>query len=135
MRDYHCVKYSDCLDEAAKLDLNLNCNRCAKEGKSESTLGAKHGKMIHSMIDIEKTTKAANLILEEYKRAFSSNPSFNSSHEGYAVIKEELDELWDEIKKHRSTRSKDTMRTEAVQVGAMALRFIVDICMGEEPLR
>ncbi len=86
-------------------------------------------------IDIQKTTAAVNLIFEEYKRANKLNPPFNSSHEGYAVIKEELDELWDEVRKHKSLRSKDAMRKEAVQVGAMALRFILDICNGEEPLR
>ena len=48
---------------------------------------------------------------------------FNTYHEGYAVIKEELDELWDEIKGKQ--RPKE-LYEEAKQVCAMALRFIVD---------
>lgn len=64
----------------------------------------------------------------ELSRALDRYPDMNSSHEGYAVILEELDELWDEVKKKPSERSKALMRGEAIQVAAMAVRFIVDIC-------
>jgi hypothetical protein len=50
------------------------------------------------------------------------NP-FNSSHEGYAVIAEELDELWDDVKANDVEHAVQ----EAIQVGAMALRFIADM--------
>lgn len=50
--------------------------------------------------------------------------SFASAHEGYAVILEELDELWQEVK--HGTRERQ--REEAVQVAAMALRFLRDCC-------
>lgn len=48
---------------------------------------------------------------------------FNSYHEGYAVIKEEVDELWDEIK----TKEKDfqAIEEEAIQVAAMAMKLLV----------
>lgn len=46
-------------------------------------------------------------------------------HEGYAVILEELDELWEECKQKRPDPSR--MRAEAIQVAAMALRFAVDL--------
>jgi len=85
------------------------------------------------MIDIKRAERIVNLIFDEYQRAVDRNPPFNSSHEGYAVIKEEMDELWDEVKKSRSMRSKQTMMAEAIQIGAMALRFIADICMDEGP--
>jgi len=48
-----------------------------------------------------------------------------STHHGYAVIKEELDELWDEIICRGPARY---MEDEAKQIGAMALRFLVDLC-------
>ena len=51
---------------------------------------------------------------------------FNSAHEGYAVLKEEVDELWDEIKKKK--RNASNMKKEANQVAAMAIRFIYDCC-------
>ncbi len=39
-----------------------------------------------------------NDIEAEYSDAIHSFPPFNSYHEGFAVLKEEIDELWDEIK-------------------------------------
>jgi len=48
--------------------------------------------------------------------------------EGYAVIHEELDELWEEVKKKPTVQNKKLMREEAKQVAAMALRFMIDVC-------
>lgn len=68
-------------------------------------------------------------IAAELVRARAKHPGpFNSSHEGYAVLAEEVDELWDEVKKQTDERSFAKMRKEAVQIGAMALRFIEDVC-------
>lgn len=53
------------------------------------------------------------------------NRDFTSNHEAYGVILEELDELWDEIKKKNP--DKDRMRTEATQTAAMLLRFINEL--------
>lgn len=55
---------------------------------------------------------------------------FSSAHEGYAIILEELDELWFDIKAKVS--KKKNMRAEAIQVAAMAVRFVTDICDKEE---
>lgn len=63
---------------------------------------------------------------DEYIRASKLFHNFHSPHEGYAVIFEELDELWDEI---RNGEDKEKMKQEAIQVGAMALRFIMNICL------
>jgi hypothetical protein len=63
-------------------------------------------------------------VLREYNSATATHGPFNSAHEGYAVLDEERDELWDEVKKRN--HNKVAMRREAVQVAAMALRFIVD---------
>jgi hypothetical protein len=59
----------------------------------------------------------------ELAEALEKFPAFNSAHEGYAVILEELDELWDAVKEN----DIDHARKEAVQVAAMAVRFLVDI--------
>ena len=64
-------------------------------------------------------------ILLEYNRALEKFPPFASRHEGYAILKEELDELWDAIKDKKAT--DEEIRNEAIQVGAMALRFLVDL--------
>jgi phage terminase large subunit GpA-like protein len=52
-------------------------------------------------------------------------------HEGYAVILEELDELWAEVKRWPKHDPAD-MRKEALHVAAMALRFIKDVCDAHE---
>ncbi len=64
-------------------------------------------------------------MLAELERATEKFPAFHSSHEGYAIIKEELDELWEAIKKNESP---DRQKEEALQVAAMALRFVLDLC-------
>lgn len=72
--------------------------------------------------------KALILIRNEYDRASVLFPPFTSGHEGYAIILEELDELWDAVKKQRDSREFDyEIRREAVQVAAMALRYLVDL--------
>lgn len=58
-------------------------------------------------------------------------PPMRSAHEGWAILREEVDELWEEVKRKDSVRDKAVMRAEAVQVAAMALRFIEDICNEE----
>lgn len=61
-------------------------------------------------------------------RATSLFPPFNSYHEGYAVILEELEELKAQIFKHTADRSLEKLTNEATQVAAMAIRFLVDCC-------
>lgn len=68
--------------------------------------------------------KMAKLIIEECKSAVIKYGSFHSPHEGYAIIKEEVDELWDEVKDKFSSRLK--MKIEAKQIAAMAMRFMID---------
>lgn len=47
-----------------------------------------------------------------------------SAHEGWAVIQEEVDELWEEVK---GTQDARRMREEAIQIAAMAMRFVMDV--------
>lgn len=62
----------------------------------------------------------------ELKDARRTFPSFNSYHEGYAVIKEELDELWEVIKS--KDRNAVDIEEEAKQIAAMGIRFMCDLC-------
>ncbi len=66
----------------------------------------------------------------ELQYARSLHPAYHSGHEGYAVILEELDELWEEVRKRH--QDKVAMRREAIQVAATALRCAVDVCGEEE---
>lgn len=65
-------------------------------------------------------------VFTEWQRACRKFAGFHSAHEGYAVLLEEVDELWDEIKKREADPAR--MRAEAMQVAAMALRFVMDCC-------
>ena len=44
-------------------------------------------------------------------------------HEAYGILKEEVDEFWDAVKKNDHERALD----EIAQVGAMALAILVDL--------
>ncbi len=68
--------------------------------------------------------KALRLVAEEYEKARKKHRPMAGAHEGYAVLLEELDELWDEIKSDNPGRAKK----EAIQVAAMALAFIAEVC-------
>ena len=69
-------------------------------------------------------------IAEEFKKATQQFGEFASPHEGYAIILEELDELWDAIKDKKCGIVE--MEKEAIQVGAMAMRFLVDCTPDKE---
>lgn len=70
----------------------------------------------------------ASEVKDELLRAMDNFAPFNSAHEGHSVIEEEFDELWDEIKLKQGARDVEAMRKEAIQVAAMAMRFIHDVC-------
>jgi NTP pyrophosphatase (non-canonical NTP hydrolase) len=73
-------------------------------------------------------TKALDAIFAETIRAKSMFPEyFSSQHEAYAVLLEETDELWDEIKKNQRNYDLEAQRKEAIQAAAMLCRFIVEL--------
>ena len=70
-------------------------------------------------------------LADELDLAMTKHPPMHSPHEGISVIREELDpELWDHV--CADTGRSPEARHEALQVAAMALRYILDLC---EPLR
>lgn len=80
----------------------------------------------------ELINKELNETPEKYQR------NFNSTHEGYGVLMEEVKELEDEIffgeKRAKAVRAGDprkrhlaNVRKEAIQVAAMAVRIIQEL--------
>jgi hypothetical protein len=89
-------------------------------------------------------------VANELKSARATHAPMNNHHEGYAVILEELDELWEVCKRNTHSfsmkspewatdvdvadkdtlrrRKREAMRKEAIQVAAMAIRFVQDVC-------
>ena len=78
------------------------------------------------------TTTINNLtdaIGDEVIRAMQMFPPMNSPHEAEAVIREEFEEYWEEVKKHNLFRNRDTrphQREELIQLAAMCVRAIYD---------
>lgn len=53
-------------------------------------------------------------------------PEFNSPHEGWAVLREEVDELWEHVRSE--TGRTLAARDEAIQIAAMAVRYASELC-------
>lgn len=70
--------------------------------------------------------QAFQKVVWELEQAEQKFPAFNSCHEGKSVIQEELDELWDEIKKKDKNMAQ--IEKEAIQVAAMGIRFLINLC-------
>ena len=82
--------------------------------------------ILENVSDCSNMERAFDLVKKEYLRvaAMCSVEKFNSTHEAYAVLKEEVDELWDEVK---SNVNEKDMETEAIQVATVAIRFIAEL--------
>lgn len=66
-------------------------------------------------------------VYSECVRASDKHPPMNSLHEGYAVMLEEMDELWEQVKLRASERDRENIRIELMQIAAMATRTAVDL--------
>lgn len=69
-------------------------------------------------------------IRDELDRSMGKFPFFNSPHEGCAVIREEFEELWDCVKTNQPPYAT---QHEAIQLGAMALKFLLSMPLWERP--
>lgn len=78
--------------------------------------------MANQLDRLEALAEAARYAVDEAQRAMEKFKPFNSSHEGFAVLREEVDEMWDAIKANDLPHA----RKEAIQVAAMALRYIAE---------
>jgi len=58
-----------------------------------------------------------------------------SLHEGYAIIQEELNELWDLVRRKSRDRSNEAIYEELVQIAAMAQRVADDLGIGTRAMR
>lgn len=70
-------------------------------------------------------------VRDEIERAIRKHRSYGSAHEAWAVMREEVDELWDEVKADAGyTRAAFA---EAHQVAAVAVRYVLDLHERLEP--
>lgn len=61
---------------------------------------------------------------DELARSYKHDEVFASLHEAYAVILEELDEVWDITRQKRKNRDRSELREEFIQIAAMAIKAI-----------
>ena len=66
-------------------------------------------------------------MVEEWFRAEALYPNFHSMHEAYAVMLEELDELWEQVRKKPQDRDPEVIYKELIQIAAMALRTVTSL--------
>lgn len=61
-------------------------------------------------------------VQEEAERAVAKHGQYNSLHEAFGVLFEEVDEFWEEVRKKRSKRDPLRIRQELVQIAACCLK-------------
>lgn len=76
----------------------------------------------------ERMDQALAMVREELIRARTKHGPMKSGHEGHSILQEEVDELWDDIK-----ANKPDLLPEAMQVAAMGVAFMVDVCEMPDP--
>lgn len=82
--------------------------------------------------DHRKLDSLLSDVQSEVERAKVNWPPFNSAHEGFGVLLEEVDELKEHVWTNQKRRNIELMRGEAIQVAAMAIRFALEICNEEK---
>ena len=98
---------------------------------SDETIAEAHGWNQDRPAIHDKTGIFLKIVHGEVESARSNWPEFNSAHEGFAILKEEVDELWDCVKTNQKRRDIEKMKVEAIQVAAMAIRFAMEVCNEE----
>lgn len=78
-----------------------------------------------AMNEVKRAEKFLGEVSAEWCRASGQHPAMTTVHEAAAVIREEYDEFWDEVRRKRHDNA--CLRTELVQVAAMCLRAIIDL--------
>lgn len=66
----------------------------------------------------------AEAIDNELMASFRHGKTFATLHEAYAVILEELDEIWDVTRQKKRDRDAEALRKELIQLAAMAIKAV-----------
>lgn len=72
-----------------------------------------------------KLEQILSAVRQEMVEAEEKFGPFHSSHEGHSVLREEVEELWEHVR--ANTGRTEAAKKEAIQVAAMAVRYIFDL--------
>jgi hypothetical protein len=85
-------------------------------------------------IGYDRIEDLCDLVGVELRRAVGLHKGMNSQHEAYAVILEELEEFWEQVKINPKKLSPEAqndrlveMRKELLQIAAMCVRAVIDL--------
>lgn len=114
-------------DVMQAMDMAANLGRTT--GRLEGYLRGQKAPRTEGEQRVQRQERAVANILQEVfveaKKAIGKHAPMHSPHEGHAVIREEFDELWDEVKAGRGRQA--SAREEAIQLAAMAVRYVLDL--------
>lgn len=81
---------------------------------------------MNAIPDTTPLTAVLGAIATELHRSNTLYPSrFNSNHEAAAIIKEEFDEYWDEVKMCKGSKPNARSNAELTQLAAMCVKEIL----------
>lgn len=81
----------------------------------------------HPQLDTRPIHTFPELVAHELGLARRQWPRIGTSHEAYAIILEELDEFWDQVRLKQNKRSPQKLLNELVQTAAMCQRAAEDL--------
>lgn len=115
---------------AGQCDARAGLHRCLRDASHRGDHVAANESLMVTWAndddDLELQFHAAlEEVEDELRRAEGRQPALNGSHEGWAVIKEELDELWEHVR--ADTGRGPDARHEAIQVATTALRYAIHV--------
>ena len=79
-----------------------------------------------TIANFEQVMRFMEAAAEEVIVAQAKHPPLNSLHEAYAVIREEFDEFWEQVKLQSGSRDPQAIIKELLQVAAMCCRTVID---------
>ena len=75
----------------------------------------------------ERDNQISEEVSNELHQIRQQQRPFNSAHEAYGVISEEVAEFFDEVRLKRKDRNPLRMRHELTQIAAVAIRAATDL--------
>lgn len=76
---------------------------------------------------VMKNVKFNDLVNKELTNVRKKHGPQRNCHEGYAILLEEVDELWEEVRKKQKLRDPKRLLAELVQIGSCAQKMAEDV--------